>query len=118
MFGQNWPTWKRIGALHSVLMCTSFVNFAVIGIAPGFGDLAEEFGLNANELTWLISAPNIAFFIGCFALAPLANTVGRRPIWLGCITIFLLGNIWCATAKSYVSLMLARILTASAGEQG
>ncbi|KIW16772.1 hypothetical protein PV08_03962 [Exophiala spinifera] len=105
----NWPLWKRLGALHSVLMFTSFVNFSVIGLSPGFGSLAEQFHLNSNELTWLISAPNIGQFIGCFAFAPLANIVGRRPIWLGCALIFLVGNIWAASAKSYGSLMVARI---------
>lgn len=113
---QNWPLWKRLGALHSVLMFTSMVNFSVIGLAPGFGPLAEEWNLNSNELTWLISAPNIGQFIGCFAFAPLANTVGRRPIWLGCALVFLVANIWAASANSYGSLMVARIVCAAAGK--
>ena len=41
---------------------------------------------------------------------PLANTFGRRPIVLGNILLLVLSSMWAGLAKSFGSLLAARVL--------
>lgn len=43
-------------------------------------------------------------------IAPLAVKLGKRPIWLGCMTGFFICHIWAACSKNYASLLVARLL--------
>jgi hypothetical protein len=54
--------------------------------------------------------------IGCFTVAPLAVRFGKRPIWLGCMTVFFVCLIWAAASQSYASLLVARLLASWAGK--
>lgn len=40
---------------------------------------------------------------------PLANTFGRRPIILGNILLLVLSSMWAGLAKSFGSLLAARV---------
>lgn len=91
-------------------------NFAITGIAPGFGQIVEQFGSNNSQLSYLISLPSLGEGLGCFTIAPLAARIGKRPLWLFCATLFLVCEIWAAASKSYASLLVARFLASfSAG---
>lgn len=46
---------------------------------------------------------------------PLANIFGRRPITLLCLLILTLCSVWCASAKSYNSLLIGRIFQGIGG---
>jgi predicted MFS family arabinose efflux permease len=90
-------------------------NFAITGIAPGIGQVMMEFGCTLTEATWLISACLLGNFWGCYFLGPFALKYGKRPVWLFCVVFFFVCNIWAATAKSFVSLLLARFFASWAG---
>ncbi|OAL45661.1 MFS general substrate transporter [Pyrenochaeta sp. DS3sAY3a] len=104
----NWPYAKRIAAFWSVLLLSGLCNFAITGISPGIGQVMVEFGCTLTEATWLISACLLGNFWGCYFLGPFALRYGKRPVWLFCVVFFFVCNIWAATAKSFVSLLLAR----------
>jgi predicted MFS family arabinose efflux permease len=53
--------------------------------------------------------------IGVFTIAPLALYLGKRPLWIGCIGVSVICNIWAALSPSYASLLAARFLAAVAG---
>lgn len=55
--------------------------------------------------------------MGCFTVAPLAVRFGKRPVWLGCMTVFFVCHIWAAASQSYASLLVARLLASWAGKR-
>ena len=49
--------------------------------------------------------------IGSLALAPLADTLGRRPIILLCLVLMTVGMLLSATANSIGALVMWRVIT-------
>lgn len=91
-----------------MLWLSALCNFCITGLAPGFGQLIEEFDISLTQVTWLISACLLGEFMGCYSVAPFATRYGKRPLWLICGLFFLVCNIWAAVAQSFPSLLLAR----------
>ncbi|CAK7221338.1 hypothetical protein SEUCBS140593_004537 [Sporothrix eucalyptigena] len=96
----NWPI-----ALPDLV--TAFATFDTSGNAAGI----ESF----SNLTHLIAVNS--FMLGASAVwwVPLSNTFGRRPIILINLLVMCLGSVWCGKAKSYNSLLAARIIQGCGG---
>jgi MFS family permease len=64
----------------------------------------------ANSASWL----STAFLLTSTSFQPLfgrlSDTVGRKPPYIFCLTIFLAATIWCALAGSMTSFIAARAL--------
>ena len=62
----------------------------------------------SNSASWL----STAFLVTYIALQPLysrlSDFIGRRPVYLFCLLVFSLTNVWCALAQSITSLIIAR----------
>ncbi|KAJ9604691.1 hypothetical protein H2200_010805 [Cladophialophora chaetospira] len=106
----TWPLKKRTMAYYSILMFSGLTNFGISGISPGFEQLAEEFHVSINQLTYLISVKGLGMAMGCFTIAPFSVRYGKRPVWLCCMTGFFVCHTWAAASKSYASLLVARLL--------
>jgi hypothetical protein len=65
---------------------------------------------SANSASWL----STAFLLTSTSFQPLfgrlSDTIGRKSPYIFCLTIFLLGTIWCALAPSMGSFIAARAL--------
>lgn len=48
--------------------------------------------------------------LGALIASPTAIIIGKRPVYLLGVVIFLVSAIWCATSGSYGSLVAGRIL--------
>jgi predicted MFS family arabinose efflux permease len=110
-----WSAPKRYAALYSILFFSLLCNFCITGLAPGFGQLEAEFKVSITDLTYLISVGVLGEGMGCFTIAPLAKKIGKRPIWLSTVIVFFFCNIWASCARSYPSLLVARLLATWAG---
>ncbi|KAH8816701.1 major facilitator superfamily domain-containing protein [Xylogone sp. PMI_703] len=106
----NWPLYKRIAAFYSILLFSALCNFCITGLAPGFEELHKDFGNPISQLSYLISVTGLGEAMGCFSVAPLASKFGKRSVWLACMLVFFICNVWSAVAKSFASLLVARLL--------
>lgn len=107
--------WKRHAAFWSVLVFAGLANFCVTGLAPAFRPLGMQFHLTEFQLTWLISITSLGMILGCFTVAPFASKFGKRPVFLVSASVFFACNIWAASSKSYISLLLARLFAIWSG---
>jgi len=106
----NWPVWRRDIALL-VLGWHCFVGGGQAPVlAAGLSELAHEFGKSSHTIAYLVGGIMLALGFGALLASPTAILFGKRFVYIFGIAIFLGGAIWGAVAKSFGSLMGARIL--------
>jgi AAHS family 3-hydroxyphenylpropionic acid transporter len=72
--------------------------------------LAPEFGLGAREMGWVFSINNIGMVLGAALGGWLADRVGRKPVFLGSVTMFGLFTLAVVFTRDFESLLAARLL--------
>ena len=78
--------------------------------APSLPYLTEHFGTTPELMKLTISLNLIVYGFAQLIYGPLSDRFGRRPIFLGSITLFSIASIACALAQSIDQLLIARVL--------
>lgn len=84
-------------------------EFVIMGLLP---DVAGDLGVTIPEAGMLVSGYALSVTIGAPIVALLTAKLPRKPTLLGLMGVFILGNLACALAPDYWTLMAARVLTA------
>ncbi|KAJ5513525.1 Translation elongation/initiation factor/Ribosomal beta-barrel [Penicillium fimorum] len=125
----NRPRYKRNINLGLISLHALMTNFVGAGIIPVYTTLAEKFGIEIQDVSYLTSihVSHITFpstpsheklidpKILCtgltpFFLVPLSTRYGRRPVWLISTLFTAVCNIGCAESQSYTPMLVCRIL--------
>ena len=103
------PALKPLLALALAAFGIGTTEFVVMGLLP---DVARDLGVSIPAAGLLVSGYALGVTVGGPALSVLmARTPGRSAL-LGLMALFVVGNVGCALAPGYVSLMAARAVTA------
>ena len=94
-----------IGAVFSTLTAQTYL--------PALKVLADDFNVSVSKInltvtTYLVFQGITPMFIGGFA-----DTLGRRPAYIICFTIYIAANIGLARSPNYASLLAIRCLQAA-----
>jgi len=84
-------------------------EFVIMGLLP---DVARDLGVTIPAAGMLVSGYALSVTIGAPIVALLTAKLPRKTTLLGLMGVFVLGNLMCALAPDYWSLMAARVLTA------
>jgi DHA1 family bicyclomycin/chloramphenicol resistance-like MFS transporter len=79
---------------------------------PAFAAMAPDLGVAAKSLSWALSVFFIVFAAGQLVVGPLSDAVGRAPLVLGGLALFIAGSLVCATAPSLSWLIAGRAVQA------
>jgi DHA1 family bicyclomycin/chloramphenicol resistance-like MFS transporter len=91
---------------------------AIVGVftldvyLPGIPAMAKEFGVSLTQISYTFTVFTVVFAISQIFHGTLSDYLGRKPILLSGLAIAGIATIFCIIAKSYESLLLARILQA------
>jgi MFS family permease len=87
---------------------------SALSMAPMFPLLAAEFKLNDQQVSLLTGVCVLGLGYANFVIVPCSNIFGRRftSILFGALVIG--SSIWEASAKSYTSLLAARVINGAA----
>ncbi|KIN09134.1 hypothetical protein OIDMADRAFT_23845 [Oidiodendron maius Zn] len=105
-----WPAWLRYAILANLCVFVFTGNMYSAGVSTGFIELAQDLHVSFPKLADLISWSVFALGISNLFWMPTALCIGKRPVILISMLIFLVGAIWSAKAQDYKSLMGSRIL--------
>src|SRR5258707_3493768 len=78
---------------------------------PALPNIASAFHIAvANRPQMVLSIFLIAFGVGQFAMGPLSDRFGRRPVLLGGMAVYCVASLLTIAAQSFETLLLARAL--------
>ena len=84
-------------------------EFVIMGLLP---EVATDFGVSEAAAGWLISGYALAVVVGALGLTAATTRLPRKPVLLGLIVLFVIGNATTALASGYELAMVGRIIAA------
>lgn len=84
-------------------------EYVIMGLLP---ELAADFHVSVPRAGVLVSAYALSVTIGSPILAVLMSRMDRKQALLWLMGLFLVGNVGCALAPTFSTLLVARIVTA------
>ncbi|WP_386341516.1 MFS transporter [Xanthomonas citri pv. citri] len=86
-------------------------EFVIMGLLQ---QVAADLGVSLSAAGLLISGYALGVFVGAPVLTLASARLPRKVVLVGLMLIFTVGNVACALAPDYTSLMVARVLTSLA----
>ncbi|WP_336711311.1 MFS transporter [Arthrobacter sp. USHLN218] len=99
--------WLVIGLCFSIALLDGFDTQSIAFIGPA---IAEDFGLLATDMTWVITASTIGMAIGAMSLGTFGDRIGRKKTILLALLIFGLFSLAGAFATSLGQIIALRFL--------
>lgn len=98
-------------ALAFATFAIGTTEFVIMGILP---DLAQALSVSIPSTGLLVSGYALGVAVGAPVLALLTSRLPRKLALLLLMSIFIVGNVFCALAPDYPALMIARVITSFA----
>ncbi|MCI9889810.1 MFS transporter [Micrococcales bacterium 31B] len=98
---------ERGPILLSVMLSTGLVAIDTTILATAVPSIVAELG-DYNQFPWLFSVYLLAQAVTVPVYAKLSDTIGRKPLILFGVAVFLLGSILCGLAWNMVTLIIFR----------
>ncbi|OJI86660.1 hypothetical protein ASPTUDRAFT_199175 [Aspergillus tubingensis CBS 134.48] len=105
-----WSTRLRCAILMNICFYVFIGNLYAAGLSTGFASLAQDFHVGFDTLTGLVAWPVFALGISNLFWMPTAMCIGKRPVILISMLVFLAGCTWSIKASSFRSLLASRIV--------
>ncbi len=96
------------------MVTTGLVAIDSTALAPAVVSITDEIG-GFSSFPWMFSIYLLASAVSVPVYSKLADTLGRKPMILVGVGIFLLGSILCAVAWSMPALIVARAIQGLGG---
>lgn len=96
-------------ALAVASFCIGTTEFVIMGLLP---EVAADLGVSIPAAGLLVTGYALGVVIGAPIIAVGTARLPRKPVLIGLASLFVLGNLLCAIAPTYWTLMAARVITA------
>jgi DHA1 family bicyclomycin/chloramphenicol resistance-like MFS transporter len=104
---------RRVALL--VAANTALAPFAIDAYLPAMGILAESINSSIHHTELSISMFLFGFAIGQLCFGPLSDRIGRKPVLLGGLVVFMFASLMITTVDSLTSLLVWRFIQALGG---
>lgn len=99
-----------LGQIILLAALTALLPASIDGLSPALPAVAGALGTEPAHVSAAISAFVISFALAQLAGGMLADALGRRPVVLAGVAIYVAGALLSAFASSFLLLLLARVL--------
>ncbi|KXH27525.1 major facilitator superfamily transporter [Colletotrichum salicis] len=113
---KNWSTAYRVLVVAMFALTTLATGIYSTAYSSGITQMSQELNVTNPSLPLLgISLYLVGLALGALIMAPLSETFGRRPMYIGGLTVFLGLIPLAALATNFTMVIVARFLGAVAG---
>lgn len=84
-------------------------EFVIMGLLP---DVANDFAVSEAAAGWLISGYALSVVVGALGLTAATVRLPRKPVLVGLLVLFIVGNSLTALAGNYEVAMIGRVIAA------
>lgn len=105
-------------AWMALLVSTLVVFLSVINVSSvhvAFPTIRRELGATDVQLSWIVGAYSLVLGSFMLAFGRLADSLGRRRVYLPGVAVFALGSLICATAPGIEWLIVGRLVQGLGG---
>jgi EmrB/QacA subfamily drug resistance transporter len=81
-------------------------------LSPALPALGRQFGVALDGLSWVFTLYLLVNITGIAVMSTLADRYGRRPIYIACVAIFVVGSALAVVAQDYGVFLVARAIQA------
>ncbi|MBZ9600907.1 MFS transporter [Phyllobacterium chamaecytisi] len=96
-------------ALAIASFCIGTTEFVIMGLLP---EVAADLGVSIPSAGLLVTGYALGVVIGAPIIAIATASLPRKSVLIGLAMLFVVGNLFCAIAPNYWTLMVARVVTA------
>jgi MFS transporter, AAHS family, 4-hydroxybenzoate transporter len=105
----SWINGRKVGSLQVLVLTLCAASAAIEGFdAQNIGYLApaiiRDWHIPLHGFTTVFVSGLVGLLIGCIAIAPLADWIGRRKVLIGTLVAFGIFSLASAAAQSLLSL--------------
>lgn len=110
------PVSERLGWRYAVLIPAVLAALSMIGPFsidtpfPAFPEMGSELGAGSEALQLVVTVYLASFALMSVFHGPISDAVGRRPVMVGGITVYVLASLGCALSHSLPLLLFFRAL--------
>jgi len=106
----------RKGPSLAILIAISSIGPVAMNIyLPSMSGMVADFGTTSGMVQLTMSIYFATIGLAQLFLGPLSDRVGRRPVILGGLALFVVGSVLCVMAPTIEALIAARIVQAIGG---
>ncbi|SOC87893.1 MFS transporter, DHA1 family, arabinose polymer transporter [Curtobacterium sp. 314Chir4.1] len=84
-------------------------EFVITGLLP---EVAADYGVTETTAGWLVTGYALAVIVGALGLTAATTRLPRKPVLVGLLVLFVIGNTLSAVAPVYGVMMLGRVIAA------
>ena len=106
------PQYRHAPLLTLISVCLMSQSLSTDTYVPALPALIRQFGVSASVVQLTLSMFVAGFGIAQFAVGPLSDRFGRRPVLLYGLLLYLAGSAMCAFSPSIWILIAARFVQA------
>ncbi|HEY5339826.1 MAG TPA: MFS transporter [Candidatus Aquilonibacter sp.] len=81
-------------------------------LSPALPAIGRQFGVPTGDLAWIFTIYLLVTVASITIASTLADRLGRRSVYMGCVSLFAVGSILAITAPNYEIFLLARAIQA------
>nr|WP_323778749.1 multidrug effflux MFS transporter [Amylibacter sp.] len=105
---------KRLPLLEFIILTAllfSLIAFGTDAMLPAFGQIAADLHTpNVNRVQLIVAAFVLGTGCGQLVSGPLSDAIGRKPVLLGGISVFIAASFWAWGTQSLEMLLVARFI--------
>lgn len=113
---RNWSMWYKSYVLFTVSFGTLLIVANSTAYTAAIGDMMKEFGISNKVIPTLgVTTYLLGLAVGSLILAPIAETYGRRPVYITGVLLFSLFVMPVSLVHSMEAIIILRFVAAVFG---